>query len=769
MSALRHHREPKAILVGIAAIALAAGVFAQPAAGAEPEDEPAQAAGTTLTSSVSADSGVAVQTLCTNCNNADLSISGMGNEHVSVVCDGVPVPTGLAQIYLFSVMPPTRIDKIDVNKGAGDPAYVGAAVGGGIEIERTEPQRGLKLNASADQGSYGWKGGRLDLSGQWDWIGGYAVGSLSESDRIDSNRDSWADLPESDRYTLEAGLDMRPAESHRVRIGGSRYSEDQLDGPAAAYSYNQRTCVGLDQVLFETEPCSESPVVGYNREDVQMDRDQSEVIYDLSVGSGTKLSFAGALARRSQEIQETTSRTDSTIRLLSEDELQFIEDNYGLTAEELAELGFPIGIPSAARETLPSYSIDDENRHASAVLTQSIGHGATLRAGASVTGNSFQVIDVGLNTFRNKDPETDYPLDQRLEENVSETGFWVEGDVALGSRLSLAAGVRYVEYRYTDNEEEINARLNGIRDAWLEIPLPEGDRLLPRAALTWKALDELTLRLSAGAGLRAPAPAFDKVCCGRQYRGNRGVALEESRSAGLEVTYQPGPRWRVGGSVFLTEFDDLIVNMATQSDQWKHVYQNVNIVEARNTSFNVEGRFEPRSWVTTSVSYSWLDMENEAPEGAITTLVDPGGSTPQERTFFYDEVPYATDGHGAVGVVFKVPLEVTLTLAATYTGTTRIQRFNDQNVNFGVDPELVETEAFWVANLRVNKAFRNGLAFYYGVDNAFDYVQGNGCSGSDASADPQETGCLGDPRYDYNWGPLRGRYYYAGLGYAFGK
>lgn len=751
MSALRYHRRLNAILVPTAAIALAAGFAARPAASAESEDEPVKAAGTTLTSSVAADSGVAVQTLCTNCNNADLSISGMGNEHVSVVCDGVPVPTGLAQIYLFSVMPPTRIDKIDVHKGAGDPAYVGAAVGGGIEIERAEPRRGLQLNASADQGSYGWKGGRLDLSGQWDWLGGYAVGSWSESDRIDSNTDGWADLPESDRYTVEAGLDMKPAEAHRVRIGGSRYSEDQLDGPAAAYSLTQRKCVGLDQVLFETEPCTESLVVGYNREDVQMDRDQSEVIYDLSMGSRTKVSIAGFLARRSQEIQETEP-PDPTILLLSEDELQFIEDNYGLTAEDLAERGFPIGV--SPQEAERAYSIDDESRHASAVLSQSLGHRATLRAGASVTGNSFEVVDVGFNNIKGLPPDT------LLEENVSETGFWVEGDVSLGPRLSLAAGVRHVEYRSTDNEE---------RDEWREIPLPEGDRFVPRAALTWKALDELTLRLSAGAGLRAPAPAFDKVCCGRRYRGNRGVALEESRSVGLEVTYQPGPRWRVGGSVFLTEFDELIVNMATQSDQWTHVYQNVNIVEARNTSYGVEGRFEPRSWLTTSVSYSWLDAENEAPEGAITALVDLGGGTPQERTFFYDGIPYATDGHGAVGIAFKVPLDVTLTLAGTYTGTTQIQRFNDQGVNFGIDPELEETDAFWVANIRVNKDFRNGLALYYGVDNAFDYVQGNGCTGRDASADPERTGCLGDPRFDYNWGPLRGRYYYAGLGYAFGK
>ena len=48
-------------------------------------------------------------------------------------------------------------------------------------------------------------------------------------------------------------------------------------------------------------------------------------------------------------------------------------------------------------------------------------------------------------------------------------------------------------------------------------------------------------------------------------------------------------------------------------------------------------------------------------------------------------------------------------------------------------------------------------------------MQGDGCSLDAAEANPNLVGCLGDPRYDYNWGPLRGRYYYAGIGYNFAK
>jgi outer membrane receptor protein involved in Fe transport len=762
----------------LAASLLAAAVFLTQGAAAEeqppaPPDEPLAdtspaAESRYASASIPIDSGVAVQTLCTNCNNADLSISGMGNEHVSVVCDGVPVPSGLAQIYLLSVMPQTRIDKVEVRRGAGDPGYLGAAVGGGIEIERSEPQEKFRLNASADGGGYGWRAGRLDASGVAGWFGGYVVASWSESDAIDSNDDGFENLPQSERYTIEAGLDMKPSEAHRIRVGTTIYDEDQVDGPAGAFPHSQRICTGLEQVIFQNEPCAQVDGVGYNTEDVQLEREQVEALYDVSIGASTKLSLAGLWGERSQDIQETNLLQVGTFNVLSEDELQFVEDTFGLTADDLADLGLPIGIPTPDPTPLPAYFIDDENYHGSIAFSRSLGQQAALRAGGSRTGYSFEAVDVRLNEARAEIPGVSYPPDTALTEEVTETGYWVEGDTALGSRVELSAGARYVDYRYEDNEEEISALLDGLRDPWLEVPLPEGDRWLPRAALTWRATNDLRVRVSAGAGFRAPAPAFDKVCCGRQYRGNRGVRLEESRSAGIELTYQPGPRWRVGGSWFLTDFDDLIVNMATQSDQWRHVYQNVNISEARNESFTVEGKVQAPQWLTTSVSYTWLDPQNRAPDGEITALVDTGSPTPVERTFAYDEIPYATEGRGALGLAFRLPARTSLSLAAQFTGPTWIQSFNTEGIGAGVDPDLAETESFWVANVRVGKDFRNGVTLYAGVDNAFDYVQGDGCTYDEALDDPGQVGCLGDPRYDYNWGPLRGRYYYAGAGYAFG-
>src|SRR5512147_2090006 len=124
------------------------------------------------TDALAGDSGVMVQTVCTNCNNADLSLGGLGNDFVPITCDDLPVSTGLAQVYLLAVMPPTLIDKMAVERGACDAALDGAAVGGGIAIERRAPKPGVQVNASADVGAFGWAGARADVSGKKDWFGG---------------------------------------------------------------------------------------------------------------------------------------------------------------------------------------------------------------------------------------------------------------------------------------------------------------------------------------------------------------------------------------------------------------------------------------------------------------------------------------------------------------------------------------------------------------------------------------------------------------------
>jgi outer membrane receptor protein involved in Fe transport len=662
-------------------------------AGAPPEEESEQKESSSqagLAQSVQGESGITIQTMCTNCNNADLSLAGMGGDYVQLSCDGLPVASGLSQVYLLAIMPQTVIDKVDVTKGAGDAALVGGAVGGEIEIETRTPESAITLNASADVGSYGWSGTRVDLGGRAGWFGGTFVGSMGTSDVIDANDDGNPDLPAFDRYTLQGGADFHASDDHVFRLGATLYNEEQQDGPAAFdYLHWNATGGGLgadwDQGDWK-----------YRREDVDLQLDRYSFTYDGSFADGSDLNVAVAYSDRALDIFENDA---------------WNSENFELT-----------------------YDIDETRNLASLGWSRQFGYRVQLRLGGAYNNQEVEIIDM-----------TGPSGTRFLTENPTETGGWADVAVNAGQKVELTMGARWVDFTYTDNEE---------RPVWQAIPLPEGSKTLPRFALNWKPAPAYTIRLTAGTGYTAPKPIFEQVCCGRRYRSNRGIEMEEAKSAGLEFTYQPSPKLRVAASAFRNEFDNLIIEMATVvlGGQW--TYQHANVPEATLDTAALEFKWDASKWVSVRGSVSRLEAENRTEDDAIPTLVDDF-NRPVEKIFYTDRVPYLAENSGMIGLDF-FPGKATVSVLAQYTGDMLIQA-SGTDIEFvpvfSNVMEFVPTESFWIYNLRFNYDLPKGLSVYAAVDNINDYVQ------------PDQ----GFPATDYNWASLSGRYVTGGIGYRFGR
>jgi outer membrane receptor protein involved in Fe transport len=327
---------------------------------------------------------------------------------------------------------------------------------------------------------------------------------------------------------------------------------------------------------------------------------------------------------------------------------------------------------------------------------------------------------------------------------VRSTALWSEADWTPSPRVSATFGLRWQRDEYEDDE---------TRPAWGKVPLPEDERLLPRAALTYQVAPSWTLSASAGTGLRQPEPAFEEVCCGRRYRGNRGIRHERSRAYGLGARYEPSPRLRVGLSGLLAEFDDLVVKMVTMSFLQQVTYQNVNVESARMTTLSLNVRAEPiPQRVRLTGSYVFLDADNRSPSDRILALVDRANQ-PAELTFTTAEIPYLATRNATLQLETRWARErVRVRASAQYTGPMTIQRFDGLNY----DPQtsmdtitFVETDSFWVYNLGASIDLFGGVSLDFGVDNLTDEVQPG----------------LDDAYTDFIWGPLRGRYAYVGLSY----
>ena len=656
---------------------------------AEATDQAAEAGTTNLTQSLQGEGGVTIQTMCTNCNSADLSVGGMTGENIEMTCDGLIVPPGLARVYLLSVLPPTVIENIEVDKGAGSAQSDGGAVGGTIDLTRHQPRSPFEANLAAESGQDGWRGFRMHLGLDRTWFQGSLIGTYGRSDLVDGNQDGNPDMPRFNRRTIEGRARMKLANRHLLSLGASYYEESQADGPAAYDFFNSTP----DKVI-------------YNLEDVAFNRKQFDLLYEAGFRDGSRLRSGGLYANRYSDISETL---------------------FG---------------PSTPKIT--TYLIDEDFSNAEVSWTKPLGNRMMLRLGVEGTERRFGIVDVRYNITQGVPFADAFDVWQR--EKINEDGIWAETTIDLGRRVDLNLGARYVDYSYEDEE---------VRKQWLGFDLPEGDKMLPRVALTWKPSDATTLRFSAGAGYRQPPPSYEEVCCGRRYRGNRGIKMEESTSVGAEFTYQPGSDLRLNAAAFITDFDNQVVNMAVLVYQFQTTYQHVNVPKSRTSSLTLDARYSPARWVTLEGSVSWQDHENRSADDALPALLD-FFNTPREFVFHTKDVPYLPDSTASLGVDISFGGGYAASLSANYTGSMPIQRFDagfSGVAGSQLDPAFFETEDFWIVNLYVSQKLRKGFEIFLGADNIGDYVQPD----------------LGDPLTDYNWGPLRGSYVYGGVTYGFGS
>ncbi len=681
------------------AVVLGAAMAALPVLAEEDEkkeEQPLETAdaptAVSLTQTIEESGGaISVQTMCTNCNSADLTLGSFGNEFISVTCDGLPVSSGLPQIYLLSVVPSWTIENVAVEQGAGRARLEGGAIGGEIEVSRREAEEGLQVQVTEDVGQYGWNGARAEVAGRAGWFGGTLNGTWAESDFVDADGDGNPDMASIDRSTYEARLDLRPGERHRIAIGVTGYDESQADGRAA---YDLYASMALGRDVWE-------------REQVEIDRKQYDLTYRWDLRDGSHL----------------------TAGLLHADRTTLISEEQGATS----------GIYQ------PTYDIGEVERHARIEWFRPLGSRAVLRVGGSRTEQDFTVVDTPFNLLQL------LPEGFALEESPAESGAWAEGEISLGRGATLFAGVRYVDFDYTDNMEEVIA-VSFVSPDWLGYDLPQGSDWLPRLALRWKPTDSFGLRFTAGRGYRQPPPTHDSVCCGRRYRGNRGILMERSRVLGLEADFQPAPGLKLTASAFRTDFDDMIVNMATWVENYVPIYQNVNYPSVLLENLSLGARWDVTSWASLRGDFSWTSALHTTPGEMVPIIADYYGM-PYSYEIALSEVPFVPRRAGSAGLLLSPPgLGLSLDLSVRYAGLQTIQKYGEY---YGMPgwgtPEFVSTPSYRVLNFRLSKSFPLGIDAFVGVDNILNYVQED----------------LADPSTDYTWGPLRGTYVYGGATFRF--
>ncbi len=656
-----------------------------------------------LADALAGTSGVRVATMCTNCNVANVTMLGQADERVQVWQDGLPVQGGLGAIYLLSVVPSQDIASTDIIRGAGTVLSGPEASAGAVLLRTRAPEKRPYLFLSLDGGSLRWASQKLVASGRTGPVGGVLVVTHARSDASDANPEGTIVPPDGMVFLhptlLKDNFDLGAFE--RTTIGGTltyavtKRSSLRLD--AVNYAESQRgNKGGFSFVHFE-----DGVRTGFLKEDIDILRREIGLAWDYAFADRSRILVRGRYSRRDQDTSD---------------------DNPGDPKPYMR-------IAEFVRLFDARYESTFFGRH-------------RLTAG----------VDAKRVEVRGETSKTSvlFPKGQRLDDFVRQKGAFAEVELSLPLRFDLTLGVRRDGFDWTPHLPPLSQRFWRLIPEWAGIPARSHWRTSPRARLAWKATPELSLSLSAGEAAVAPAPGFERVCCGAMVFSNAFSDLETSRNYLLDADYVPWRWWKIRASIFRSDFDGYLQKMVVQvNDSFIPSFERVNY-----SDFSLEGAdlsMEMR-FLENRLSYGFEATHlRKWSSGPITTRIVPTELSSVKIVLPDEMIPFLPKDQGAGFVKWDDEQRgVHASIQAQYTGTMYVQRLiNRGTFPRGFVPPFVKTPKFWVFNLRGECRIDRGLSAFVGVDNLTSAHQAN----------------LDDPHFEYNWGPLRNRYIYAGLSF----
>jgi len=276
----------------------------------------------------------------------------------------------------------------------------------------------------------------------------------------------------------------------------------------------------------------------------------------------------------------------------------------------------------------------------------------------------------------------------------------------------------------------------------------------PRVSVHFFPARGWMLRFIAGDTFRAAKPILAEVCCGQRYQTIENVTVERGTTVGLEAEYVPFPRLRASVYVARTDFDDHILRVVGWSQVFVQTWALANVPESRADRAELALRWSPWAPLTLDGTVGWLSFENRGNEKVDLHVAPPsfGGTIVVPITI--GRIPYQAVRSGSIAAALTFPGRVLVSAQASYTGEMSIQQFDRLPLNSTLDTEeMRKTPGFWLVNASAEIPLSRHVSILGTINNVTDRIQND----------------LGDPTTDYNWGPLAGRSWQAGIKVHLGR
>ncbi|GAB5519529.1 MAG: hypothetical protein RhofKO_17800 [Rhodothermales bacterium] len=189
--------------------------------------------------------GIVVQPTSATSGNASIRIQGLDGRYTQLLRDGFPLYGGFSGGLSLLQVPPLDLYQVEIIKGPASTLYGGDAIAGLVNLvtkrPHEHPEASLLTNVTSAGGLdvAGWYAGRTER------IGGTMLVSRNTTAAYDPDDDAFANLPETERWTVNPRLFFYGDGHTRGSVGLTYTTEDRTggdlqaieNGPTATRSY----------------------------------------------------------------------------------------------------------------------------------------------------------------------------------------------------------------------------------------------------------------------------------------------------------------------------------------------------------------------------------------------------------------------------------------------------------------------------------------------------------------------------------------------------
>jgi outer membrane receptor for ferrienterochelin and colicins len=326
----------------------------------------------------------------------------------------------------------------------------------------------------------------------------------------------------------------------------------------------------------------------------------------------------------------------------------------------------------------------------------------------------------------------------------------------LDENLAVASYTHHMPGAYVQGDWLIADWLEFVHGARFDYHNEFGPVFTPRVALKIDTLEWMTVRAMFGTGFRAPT-TFYEYAHGVRAEGYKfkmdADEPERSINATLSASFDFGRKLGVTLEGAYNRISDPI-SWETTGDGHIRVFNVDKELEVIGAELQLQS--QPLRWLNLSAGYGFYLYDD--PGGAMGSAAPAQHITAAANVWFRD---FGFKGSMTAELFGPMDLEAVYGTGYNALPGTKIEGWLDEaNADLN-NPKDKESPWHGVINLRVEQRVWKGLSAHIGVDNLFDYHQNDHETPLYFPADENNQPSPAD--VIYIWGPLRGRFFYAGI------